>query len=300
MILEGRYDGTDLESWDYIPKRAQAIRKKCVQPHGIGGWTKAGLVGKSIGVFVHGPDSKFEEFLKAHYACLTDEEGNAECDPDDATYPLPQRPKRPADGEAVDAPDAKICGLSYSCTGPSDCSLNNDCVCASDKGIPLSATWGTFVCTYVPNIAAAAAAAIKLGNDCRGRCLLNADGTLEVAATPDNTTFTSATLNSTIFNSTVFDSTAFSSTIPDLTCPCNCTYVSRACCLSTTGIVFEDSAMKIDTVVQAPNGSVCCNHQTGNWTKAAVVRDKPLLDPVCGPATALSISGHTGSGNINT
>lgn len=72
-----------MESWDYISKRAQAIRKKCVRGFGMGGWTKAGLVGKSIGIFVHGPNAKFKNFLNAHYGCVIDAEGNAECDRDD-------------------------------------------------------------------------------------------------------------------------------------------------------------------------------------------------------------------------
>lgn len=299
MVLEGRYDGTDLESWDFIWKRAQAVRNKCVQPHGIGGWTKAGLLNKSIGIFVHGPKSKFEDFLSAHYACVTDEEGNSECEPDNVEYPPPQRPKGPAAGEASDPPSTKVCGLSHSCNSPSDCSLANDCVCASDKGIPLSATWGTFLCTYVPGIAAAAAAAIQLSSECRGRCLLNANGTLEVTATPDNTTFTSAALNTTIVDSTSYESTTFSPSLTDLACPCNCTYVSKACCLSLTGLVYEDPVMKIDTVVQATNGSVCCDHQTGNWTKAAVTRDMPMPDPTCEHTTAYSNASSTGIGVIN-
>lgn len=294
VVLEGRYDGTDLESWDYISKRAQAIRNKCVQPHGIGGWTKAGLVNKSVGIFVHGPSSKFEDFLNAHYACVTDAEGNSDCEPDNVEYPLPQRHKRPAAGEASDLPNTKVCGLSHSCNSPSDCSLANDCVCASDKGIPLSATWGTFLCTYVPNIAAAAAAAVQLRSDCRGRCVLNANGTLEVAGTSDNTTFTSATVNMTIG-----DSTTFGPSITDLACPCNCTYVSKACCLSLTGRVYEDPVLRTDTIVQAPNSSVCCDHQTGNWTQTAVTRDRPSSNPACEHTPAFANSSNTGFGVIN-
>lgn len=254
---------------------------------------------KSIGIFVHGPNSKFEDFLNAQYACVTDEEGNSECELDNVKYPWPQRHKRPAAGEASDPSNTKVCGLSHSCHSPSDCSLANDCVCASDKGIPLSATWGTFLCTYVPNIAAAAAAAIQLRSDCRGRCLLNANGTLEIAATSDNATFTSATVNTTIVDSTSFNSTTFGPSITDLTCPCNCTYVSKACCLSLTGLVYEDPIMRIDTIVQASNGSVCCHHQTGNWTQAAVTRDRPLSNPACEHTTAFANSSNPAYGVTN-
>ena len=271
-----------------------------MQPFGIGGWTKAGLVGKSIGIFVHGPNAKFEEFLNAHYACVTDVDGNAECDPIDVSYPLPQRHKRPADGEAGSSPNTKPGGLSHSCNSPDDCSLMDDYVCASDRGIPLSPTWGTFVCTYVPGIAAAAAAAIKLGSDCRGRCLLDANGTFEVTATSNNATFSSANLNTTTTDPTTFDTTTYNSTVPDLVCPCNCTYVSKACCLSPAGKVYEDLAMRIDTVVQAPNGSVCCDHQTGNWTNATVTRDEPLANPACVYSTLASNTGDSSLGNLGS
>ena len=109
-MLEGRYDGTDLESWDYIAKRASAIRSKCVQGFNGGGWTKAGLVSQSIGVFVYGPNSKFEDFVLENFVCLTDSEGNAECDMDDVEDSnAPPSNKRPASGAVDGEPPAKVC-----------------------------------------------------------------------------------------------------------------------------------------------------------------------------------------------
>ena len=148
-----------------------------------------------------------------------------------------------------------------SCADPSECDINSDCICASDKGIPLSSTWGTFSCTFVANAAAVVAVAAQYASDCRGRCTLDANGTLDIAAT--------ATVP-------VQDPLA-----PELTCPCNCTYVSHACCLSQTRIVWEDPAEKVDTTVQAPNGTVCCDASTGDWTATSAQRDDPLLNPAC-------------------
>lgn len=228
VVLEGRYDSTDLESWDYIAKRASAIRTKCVQGAlPCGGWTKAGLVSGSIGVFIHGPRSRFQVFLAAHYACIPNREGIMECESQS-----PQKPKRPSDSAPNDNRPSKVCGTpGNSCNQPS------------------------------LNMAAAAAAAVALISNCRGRCLIDGNGTVEIAATPTNTSSTAE--------------------LSGMTCPCNCTYVSEACCLSTTGVVFEDLSKKVNTTLQAPNNSVCCDHQTGQWANTTVLRDPAQSDPSC-------------------
>ena len=238
---------------------------KCVHGFLCGGWTKAGLMSESIGVFIHGPRSKFEAFVAAHYVCIPNPDGVMECE-----SLSPQRPKRPSDSAANDNRPSKVCGSA--CNQQSDCSIDDDCICASNKGIPLSATWGTFSCMH------------SFSSACRGRCLVEGNGTLEIPAAalaaPDNTSST--------FN---FSATA---------CPCNCTYVSAACCLSPTGMVFEDPVLKINTTVQAPNGSVCCDHQTGKWANATVLRDEPQSDPSCetvGQSRNQSATG--GGGTIN-
>ena len=61
----------------------------------------------------------------------------------------------------------------------------------------------------------------------------------------------------------------FNDTTPDqsapLNCPCNCTYVSAACCLSGSGIVYEDPSMQIHMDPLPANATVCCNERTGHW-----------------------------------
>ena len=86
---------------------------------------------------------------------------------------------------------------------------------------------------------------------------------------------------------------------PMLVGPCNCTYVSAACVLSTTGIVYEDASAKIDTVVGAPNGTVCCDGTTGLWRNSTVVRDTPAANPICPAAAAVQAeSSGSGSGSV--
>ncbi len=44
MMLEGTgHEGRDIEDWHFIVNRLDAIRQKCVIPHGLGGWAKAGM-----------------------------------------------------------------------------------------------------------------------------------------------------------------------------------------------------------------------------------------------------------------
>ena len=49
-----------------------------------------------------------------------------------------------------------------------------------------------------------------------------------------------------------------------LACPCNCTYVSNACCLSASGVVFEAPGLKMG-VLQPPDNSTFCNPATGKF-----------------------------------
>ena len=273
MMLEGiGNEGRDVEDWHFIVNRIDSIREKCVIPHGVGGWATAGD-NEDIGIFIHGPTSKFKQLLDLKFACTADANGNAQCtSPEDQPSPAKkQKPDTNSPADGITTPDPPEPGnqqCGNPCLTQDDCSPANNCLCASDKPIPLSSTWGTFRCTFVPHAAALLAAAVTLGNQCSGssssRCLLSSNGSLDIpapAANPNTPVPTLAT--------------------PELSCPCNCTYVSKACCLSSTKLIWEDAMEKIDTVVQAPNGRVCCDTNTGNWTRSPVMRDKAVADPSC-------------------
>ena len=164
--------------------------------------------------------------------------------------------KRPKTGSS----SVQQCGSS--CSSPMDCDINHSCVCASDKSVPLSSTWGTYTCTFVANAAAAiAAAAIHSGTACRGRCLLDDDGILRIPAE----------LNTQMSNLTV----------TELSCPCNCTYVSKGCCLSQTDVVWEDPVEKAATIMWRPNETICCSQETGKWISAVGEMDSSSSNPMC-------------------
>ena len=68
-------------------------------------------------------------------------------------------------------------------------------------------------------------------------------------------------------NSTDNPSPAFNPT-PAVYCPCNCTYISEACCLSP--IVHEDASVKrIPLDALPPDSPVCCDPVSGEWLPTA-------------------------------
>lgn len=71
------------------------------------------------------------------------------------------------------------------------------------------------------------------------------------------------------------DSMTEGASTADLACPCNCAYVSRACCRSATGVVHEAPASKLG-ILEAPNSSLVCDGTTGrfrsNWLDRVFLR----------------------------
>ncbi|KAL8855935.1 MAG: hypothetical protein Q9178_007449 [Gyalolechia marmorata] len=265
LIDEGS-TANELENWDYLWGRADAVIQKCVKRLGVGGWTSAGEQDNALGVSVYGPLSQYAQFLAIKYHCETTAEGSAQCESEDVPDPKKQK-TGPGDvssgaGTSSAAQSAPV-AEGGTCYKPSDCDAANDYICATDKDIPIESTsWGTFTCRYFPNagsLIAAVATSIRVGS-CRGRCLLGAGGTIEV---PANDHVPVAAPAKTLSNSIE----------ASLSCPCNCTYVSRACCMSADGIVAEDATQEIVTTQLPPNGTVCCDGATGNFATSSLQTD---------------------------
>ena len=53
-----------------------------------------------------------------------------------------------------------------------------------------------------------------------------------------------------------------------LVCPCNCTYVSKACCFSKSGVVHEAPNLKLGAL-HPPNSSMVCNSTSGQFQLVA-------------------------------
>lgn len=244
-----------------------------------------------MGVYVYGPLSHYAQFLALKYTCQTDAEGSAQCDseaPDAKKQKTGAGDVSSGAGTSSAAQSAPV-AEGATCYKPSDCDAANDYICATDKDIPVDSSWGTFSCRYVPNAAsliAAVATTIKRGS-CRGRCLLGAGGTIEI---PTNDAVPIAEPGNKLANTIE----------ASLSCPCNCTYVSHACCLSGDGIVAEDASQEMATTQLPPNGTVCCDSTTGDWTESSLMTDEPTKElAICGTApdpinTRSKIVGMTG------
>ena len=52
--------------------------------------------------------------------------------------------------------------------------------------------------------------------------------------------------------------------IEEISCPCNCTYVSKACCISQSGIVHETPELNLG-VLAPPEANLTCSNITGQF-----------------------------------
>lgn len=256
-----------------------------------------------LGVYVYHVESKFQQMLDIKMACTTDAEGNAVCDDAGESEPPAKKPKTgggdwdaEAQGDAGQGastdpqpPTRQQC--NDRCFHFDDCDYANGCICLTNVDVPIHSSFGTFSCNYEPYLAAEIAATKALGTTvCRGRCLLTSTENTNSStnSSSGNTTWSNGNTTSsgsgTTWNSTSLEILAQ----PDqpypkntFACPCNCTYVSPACCLSSRGLVWEDPSEKLAMTVQAPNGSVCCDETSGLWRNSSSVRASTTEDPAC-------------------
>ena len=104
-------------------------------------------------------------------------------------------------------------GCSGTCMNPKDCDINSDCVCATDKPLPLSSTWGHHACMYIAGAALAhmQAATIEPYTHCRGRCLSEDSGTSNSTGAANITNHGILKYNTSFTNRTILSSNNFSS-----------------------------------------------------------------------------------------
>lgn len=240
-----------------------------------------------IALFVSGLDSKNKQMLDLKYGCIADADGNYSCE--DESGP-PTKKQKTSDSSGAASPPARLGGRSGPCAHYKDCDYRNGYTCAATKkatdGFPVDASWGTFTCTLVSNVAsgvvAGAAAYVALGSTvCHGRCLLDTNGTINILANTSS-------------SSTESDSA------PILVTPCNCTYASPACTFATDGLVYEDSTAKLNTVIRPANSTLCCDASTGEWRTSSVERNEPSAKELMCVDPASEAGSGTGSGSVNT
>ena len=132
------------------------------------------------------------------------------------------------------------CGKSTYCSRASDCKGAVGCICIAEQ-------WhGEF-----------------FSSKCKWPYPGFRRGVLEIDSA--NATESNPALNSTLMEDAKID----------LACPCNCTYVSKACCNSTSGIIYEAPELRLGSV-QAPSANLTCNPMTGDFQASNATLDVAL------------------------
>ena len=134
------------------------------------------------------------------------------------------------------------CGRSHFCTKASHCRGALACICVADRW---HGEFYTSTCKY------------PFPGGKNGRGLLEFDSA--------NATQPAFFINET---SPAEDSA-------DTACPCNCTYVSKACCNSISGTVYEAPNLRLGAL-QAPLVNVTCNATTGDFQASNMSLDVTL------------------------
>ena len=129
------------------------------------------------------------------------------------------------------------CGRSQSCSKSADCRRAMGCYCVAEKW------YGEF---YT--------------GTCRWPFSGNGRGLIGIESA--NATESGFSMNSTLTGEDMMD----------LACPCNCTYVSKACCSSPSGIVYEAPNLRLGSV-EAPSVNLTCNATTGDFQASNMTLD---------------------------
>lgn len=146
------------------------------------------------------------------------------------------------------------CGRTPYCSRSSDCS-NEGCKCVADGNINY---WSSSCKAFSVDSTAVLASG--------GRGLLEDAGGANTSATTTTTTNSSDPTPPTARTGATSIMIQGSSTLlSDLACPCNCTYVSKQCCTSASGIVHEDPVHRLGALSPPPNGTLECDLRTGDW-----------------------------------
>ena len=261
------------------------VRIKC-QPH-------TGSYNKAILVRLYGSDGSLDNSTRVGHPCsaeqIRDQQCSSESSASDAnrngyTGNTDEEPSKP--GESSLAPQ---CGTT--CAHQDHCgSRAEGCFCAGNfsdttsrnhaiNGFPVSATWGSMMCQSAATLAALSTLYQVVVPVSRRRFILETNGTLAIASGKTIPGANDSVASDGGLELLPDDLTQYPSTL--LFCPCNCTYVSYACCLSLNGLVYEDASAKANLTLSGPPGQ-CCDSTTGNWTAVnGETRRDPSRNTVC-------------------
>ena len=171
-MIHGLRISSILVAGSELREKLDKTRRECVQQQGVGGHSshlEANMftgkypllflhlhdsvlnlvvrplpqIPKSVpDIFIYSTDSAMQRFVDLNFACVPDREGNAQCRNTDASSnensETSQPQPEPEDEGSLYQSGVDVGGNWNSCSGscydPSDCDINNNCLCASDKG----------------------------------------------------------------------------------------------------------------------------------------------------------------------
>ncbi|MCJ1231498.1 hypothetical protein MMC12_008175 [Toensbergia leucococca] len=234
----------DTSSFPSIANDAWRLALHCVKPGGgitsTGGYSLTGDHSQLV-VVIFGLNSIFSTKLRAKIEA-GDRIAASEVASSDDIFVVPPGVPSARPDSASTVPDTAsstieknrgLCGSMY-CTSTSKCSIGGGCTCIAD-------TWQ------------AAGSRLYMG-----RCRVP-------YSTSDGRELTEVDLNAAASgNSTFSFQGASAGDLKNVACPCNCTYVSNACCNSPSGIVHEALSLRLGSL-QPPSSTVTCNPTTGEF-----------------------------------
>ena len=202
----------------------------------------------SLVVVLYEPGSDYDEYVRAELAAgrlpVADVDG------------VPYKVEYISEGELDDtassgsrAPNAqqvtgRTCG-QY-CSSVNLCTGGDECKCIADPWQSPGSGYFTGAC--------------KLPYFASGRQLLEINLTSTNLVNITGISNTSASAAASAFNAPSLSG----GTNTGLACPCNCTYVSKACCLSDSGTVYEAPNLKLGAL-HPPNSSMICDPTSGQF-----------------------------------
>lgn len=245
-------------SW--YPSLADAlgeINDACVSPYAYAGGNRGGYkryrTTSSLVVVLYEPGSKYDDYVMAGLTA-----GRLPvADGDGLPYKTPNPPvQNSPEGELDDTassgsrdPNAQqvtgqTCG--HYCSSINLCTGDDGCKCIADPWQSPGSGYFTGTCNLPYFDSGRRLSEVYVNST----SFVNVTGILNSSARVEAPAFKAPSLSGTKYTG--------------LACPCNCTYVSKACCFSNSGMVFEAPSLKLGAL-QPPNSSMVCSPMSGQF-----------------------------------
>lgn len=243
--------GFEWATYLFIARQGERVRQDCTYT-GQGGW-KTMSTESNLVIVLYQPSSPYDNYVTAEIAAGRPIRGDiphgvpfgdpqAQAPPAPPVDPLADDASSSAVGPPATQRGGPVCG-QY-CSSVNLCTGNDACKCIAD---PWGGTGGFFTGSCKMPYFASGGSGRELSeiDSNSSTSAINGPGTVN-ATQP---AFDPATM--------VLGDTGFA-------CPCNCTYVSKACCFAEGGVVYEAPSLKLGAL-KLPDAKVICDTTTGEF-----------------------------------